>query len=389
LVTREPYPRLPVDISTVFIVSAAIGADATSEDFNTGKAAIGTGPYRLIRWQHGDRLELVRHDGYWGRLPDFENVSIRFIPNDAARVAALLTATADIIDAVPPFDLERFRARRDLRVYSKATVTLIYLHLDSARAQTPFVTAHDGSVLAANPLRDSRVRHALSLAIDRDLLIDKILMGAGVPAAQIAPAGLRGFSPAVAAPAHDPAKARALLAAAGYPQGFRITLHATNNRYLNDALVAQALAIMLSKVGVATAVEAMPRNVFLPRATNRAFSVMLYGYGSVTGDALMALKGVLGTPDAALGRGANNRGGYSNAALDALIAAAEMTAEEDESEALTMQAAALAAADMGIIPLYHQTANWASTASVTFLPRADERTLAYMVRRVQPAENAP
>jgi len=375
LVTKEPAPQLLTDIATIFMLPSELGPDVATSAFNEGAAAIGTGPWRLVRWAHGDRLELVRNEDYWGPRPEFERVTIRYIVSDAARVAALLSGSVDLIDAVPPADLDGLRRRADLALWQTPTVTFLYLGLDVSRDDNPSIRTPRGQQ-PRNPFKDARVRRALALSIDRPLLIAKVLSGSGVPANQMMPQGTLGFDASIAPLGHDPAQARALLAEAGWPEGFEVTLAAPNNRYLNDALVAQAAGAMLARAGLKVHIDAMPRSVFLPRATRREFGLYLYGFGSVTGESLIGLRSVLGSVDPAKGSGTLNRGGYSNPDLDAALANAAGARSDDVLDGYLHEAARLAAADMPIIPLYHQVATWASRSDVNFVPRRDERTLA-------------
>ncbi len=378
LETSEAAPQLITDISTIFMLPSELGDAVTTSRFNDGSAAIGTGPWQFVRWARGDRLELKRNADYWGAVPQFERVTMRFIVSDSARVAALLSGSVDLIDAVPPADLDGLRRRPQFALWQVPTVTFLYLGLDVARDDNPSIATPRGHAVK-NPFKDPRVRQALALAIDRPLLIEKILSGSGVPANQMMPADTLGFEPAIAPLAHDPQRARMLLAQAGWPEGFAVTLATPNNRYLNDALVAQAVGSMLARIGLTVHIDAMPRNVFLPRATRREFGLFLYGFGSVTGESLIGLRSVLGSVDPQRGSGTLNRGGYSNPNLDAALQRAAAAETEDDLAAYLREAARLAAADVPLIPLYHQVATWASRADVYLIPRRDERTLAHDV----------
>ena len=378
--TAQPEPQLMTDVGTVFMVSGKLGATLATRDFNSGKVAIGTGPYRFVNWVPGDRLVLTRNEHYWGRAPAFKDVVIRYISSDATRIAALQSGSVDLVDTVPPSDLDHLRRDPAVKLWQAPTVTLLYLGMDLERDANPSVRARDGSELPRNPFKDLHVRQAVSLAIDRPLLIRTILSGSGAAANQMVPDGSGGFNPMLAPSAFDPARARQLLATAGYPDGFAVTLHAPNNRYLNDAQVAQAVGVMLAHVGLAVRIDAAPKNVFLPRATKREYGFYLYGFGSTTGESLLAMRSVLGSYDPTHGSGANNRGRYSNPQFDSLLREA---AEMESGPALDrqlQQAAAVGFADLGIVPLYHQVASWAGRTGLAFTPRRDERTLAQNVR---------
>src|SRR5262249_48152283 len=190
-----------------------------------------------------------------------------------------------------------------------------------------------------NPLRDARVRQALSLAINRAALCERVMEGQAAPAGQVLPDGFFGTVPDLAPPAFDPARARALLAEAGYRDGFRLTLHGPNDRYVNDAAVLQAVAQMWTRVGVDTSVEALPWAPYVSRAmTRQEFSVWMIGWGSVTGETSSALRALAHSFAPERGFGSGNRGRYANPALDALIEQASATLDDDRRRALLQQA---------------------------------------------------
>ena len=151
LKSSAPYPQMPNDMSTVMVVSAKSAGKATTEDFNSGKAIVGTGPFKFVRWQRGDRIELARNDAYWGAKPAWDRVTFRIITSDPTRVASLLAGEVGAIENIPTSDLARLRASKDLNIYRTVSVRLMYLHLDTARDKSPFVTDKAGKPLDRNP----------------------------------------------------------------------------------------------------------------------------------------------------------------------------------------------------------------------------------------------
>jgi peptide/nickel transport system substrate-binding protein len=374
--TKGPYPTLPLDLSELYVVSKNVAEQATTDDFNTGKAAIGTGAYRFVEWLPGQRLVLARNDDYWGAKPAIERVVFRVLPSDPSRVAALLAGDVSLIEAVPPADLAQLRKNPTVAVWSAASTRLIYLHMDSARATTPFATDKAGTPLASNPLRDRRVRLALSKAINRQAIVERILEGSASVAGQMVPQGLVGWNPALAPEPYDPDGARKLLADSGYPNGFRLTLHGPNNRYVGDEKVALAIAQMWARIGIETKVETMPSNLFFTRATKQEFSIFLIGFGSATGDSANGMRNVLATYDAAGGTGANNRGRYSNPEFDRLLTQADRTLDPATREKTLQDAAAVAFGDVAIIPIEFQANDWATRKGFRYHARMDESTTA-------------
>jgi peptide/nickel transport system substrate-binding protein len=377
--TAAPYPLMPTDMTQVAIISAK-AAKASTEDFNSGRAAIGTGPYKLVRYVKGDRIELARFDGYWGGKTPWDKVTLRLLPNDASRVAALLAGDVQAIEYVPTSDVARIRADKRLNLYKVIADRLIYLHMDSDRDVSPFVTDKTGKPLAKNPLKDPRVRKAISKAINRNAIVDKVMEGEAVAAGQLLADGMFGSTRNLKVEPYDPAGAKKLLSEAGYPDGFGLTIHAPNNRYVNDAKIAQAVAQMLTRIGIATKVEAMPSATYFPQATDLKFSFLLVGWSSGTGEASSSLKALLATYNRDKGFGTANRGRYSNPRVDALLEQALATVDDPKREALLQRATEIAIDDTGIIPLHFQVNLWATRNGITYLPRTDENTLAHKFR---------
>jgi peptide/nickel transport system substrate-binding protein len=380
LKTAKPYPLMATDMATVLIVSSRAAKGATTDDFNSGKAAIGTGPFKFVRWLKGDRIELVRNDAYWGPKAPWAKVTFRIITSDPTRVASLLAGEVRAIENVPTADLAKVSRNPDLSLYRVVSLRVMYVHLDTARDKSPFVTDKAGKPLEKNPLKDVRVRRALSKAINRQALVDRVMEGAARVTGQLMPEGTFGYSPALEPERYDPEGAKKLLAEAGYPDGFGITIHGPNNRYVNDEQIAQSIAQMLTRVGVATKVDTMPSSVFFSRGSKLEFSMMLVGWGTATAEASSPLKALLATYSKEKGMGSSNRGRYSNPKVDALLGQALATVDDPKREKLLQQATEVAMKDVGIITLYHQENLWATRKDIVYTPRADEYTFAHLFR---------
>jgi len=373
------------EIGNVFIVSKKAATGASTDDFNTGKAALGTGPYRFVSWQHGDRVTLASYPGYWQGKPEFEHVTLRFIPNSAARIADLLAGGVDVIDGVAPNDVPTITQRPGMKVWSGLTNRITFLAIDSGRATTPFATDLEGKPLAKNPLADVRVRRAISKMINRGLLVERVAGGQGVPAGQIVPPGQGGYAEDLKPDTQDLAEARRLLTEAGYPQGFGLSIHSSNDRFPEDSAVLQALGQMLTRGGLKiNAVVSMPFNVIIAQAAQQKFSLYEWAYNSAAPDASEGLKSLLATRDVAAGMGGSNRAQYSNKAFDALLAQGLAEFDEARRNALFADATRLAIRDdVGMIPLYWQKHSWASKADLTYETNVQDDNA---VRFVHPAK---
>ena len=380
--TASPYPLLPLDMTNVRIIDAESSASATTEDFNAGRAAIGTGPFRMVEHRSGDRILFERNPTFWGEAPAFARVNYRMVTNDATRTASLLSGDLDLIDQVPTTDLARLRADQRLTLSETVGLRLIFLGVDHMRAaneNSPYVTDNDGRPLGRNPLRDVRVRRALSMAIDRQAIVDRIMDGAATPAGQFLPPGTFSHVDDVKPTRFDPDGARRLLAEAGYPQGFRIQLASPNDRYINDSRIAQAVGQMWTRVGVRTSVEAQTWATFVGRAGRGDTSAHLIGWGS-NPDGSHPLRNILATVSTERGWGASNRGRYSNAEVDGLLSEALVELDLEKREQLLIRAQRIAAEDVGVIPLHIQTNIWAMRRGFAHTPRVDELTRAQDVR---------
>jgi peptide/nickel transport system substrate-binding protein len=213
--TTGPAPMLPKLLSAICIVSRHAGEGATTADYNSTKAAIGTGPYRVIAWERGGGATLVRNDRYWGARPEWDSVRIRYMGNPSSRVAALLAGDVDVVDQVAGPDVELLQANPALRVATSTSLAVVALLPDVTERVPPFITANDGAPLQRNPLADLRVRQALALAINRAAIKERVMHDQAVVATQIMLPGQFGYDETRPAPAYDPVKARALLAEAG------------------------------------------------------------------------------------------------------------------------------------------------------------------------------
>jgi len=376
--TAAPYGALLQDLAEVMIVSKQATAQATGEDFDRGKAAVGTGPYQLARFARGDRIEFVRHEEYWGgRLP-WDKVTLLILPSDPVRTAALLSGQVDAVEHVPTADIARLRKTPTLRLEQTVSWRTILLHLDQQRAQPPGVLSKAGKPLDRNPFQDLRVRQALSKAINRAAIAERVMEKLALPAANVVSPSVFGHDPAVKPEPYDPEGAKRLLAEAGYPGGFTVTLGTPNNRYINDEQVAQTVAQMFARVGIATRVEAMPLSVYFGKARNKDFAVALLGWGSRAAD--LALRSLAVTADADKGYGTWNWGGYSNRRLDELVVQSLGTVDPGKREAIARKASALAAQEVAFIPLHYQVVTWAMRKGLTYSARTDEFTFAHHFR---------
>lgn len=365
--TKEPDPLLPANLTGIMIVSSEIG-DAKTIDFNEGRATIGTGSYKLTEYVPGDRIVLKANEDHWRGAPEWDSVTYKPIPNNPSRVSALLAGDVDVINSVPTNEIGRLTENDAIEISQTPSSRVIFWVPDIAREDSPHVSGPDGEPIK-NPMSNIDVRRAMTMAINREELVDTVMSGFAVPGNQVVSEMLGGYNPDIEIPFYDPERAKALLAEAGYPDGFRLTIHATNNRYINDARLAQAVGQMLSQIGIQVSVETLPVSGYFGKARNKEFSFPMVGWGPRTGEASLVMRPALASGSS------NNYGGYENEEFNTLLNEALATMETDRRNELLGQAMAIAMEDVAIIPTHYQVNIWAARDGFKVVPRTDELTL--------------
>jgi len=391
--TLKPYPLLPNDLTRTGMLWSGIvehgpitfdlknkcgvtGPWPTVADFNNGRDVIGTGPYTLKSYVKGTGIELTRNDAYWGDKPAWQAVKLIPVPAAGPRLTGLLAGDFDLIENPAARDVKRISETPGFGHVITPSVRVVYFQFDVARSPSPTVKAADGK----NPLQDVRVRRAISMAIDRKTIAARIMDGAATPANQFLPDGMFGTLPHPPELKYDPEGAKQLLAEAGYPNGFELAISSTNDRYINDAQISQAVAQYLSRVGIKTTVDAMTRSVYFPKRAKREFSFAMGGWSSETGEASSFLQYWVSRFDKEHGLGTSNYGGYDNPEFDAVFKRALVTVDPAEREKLLQQSLTLALADLPSIPLHFESSIWAFKKGLVYEGRADQYTLAMSVK---------
>ncbi|WP_144185699.1 ABC transporter substrate-binding protein [Elioraea rosea] len=382
--TNVPNAALPQDMTRLFIVSSRIARDSKAPEFNSGRAAIGTGPFRFVSWSPRGDLVMERVAGHWRGDAPWNRVTLVEISNDAARVAGLLSNRVDFVNYVPVSDITRLKRERNVSVFQGESIYTFMLYPDMREDMSlpamRMITDKQGTPLPRNPFRDPKVREALSLAIDRQGIAQSVFEGTAVVANQLMPNYMFGANPNPAPLRHDVARARALLAEAGYPNGFRFPLYCSSDRLPGDGATCTALGQLFARVGLEVQVNAQPRTVFFPARTRGDYPITMAGWGTLTGEAGYALSSFVHCKREGGRYGAFNVSSYCNEAIDKIIAEAMGTLDDAKRRALFQEAQDKAVADGGQIPIVTLPTVWAGRANLSWTPRADEDTLAYFIR---------
>ncbi len=365
-----PDAVLPEKLQFVGIMSQAWAKKhgvEKAQDFN-GKQetfavrnANGTGAFMLERYEPDVKTVLKRNPRWWGwadkRAGNVDEVSWITIKADATRLAALASGEVDLVMDPPYQDIERLKKEPRITLAQMADIGQQYLTFDQARDELV-----EGSVKDRNPFKDLRVRRAVYQAINVDLIISKVLRGAAVPTGAFLSTKVDGSLPELDKRLpFDPAKSRALLAEAGYPQGFAVTLDCVNVAWREN--VCLAISGMLSQVGIRTQLRASPTNQFFPKLSQGTASFIEYGW-TASPDAWQSLNGLFRTFDKS-GLGTFNAGRYSNPKLDTLIDNIRVEPDLTRRRAMVGVALRLVGDDLPYIPLYRRVLTWAMHSKVS------------------------
>jgi peptide/nickel transport system substrate-binding protein len=297
-------------------------------------------------------------------------------------MATLLAGDVQAIDDVPPADYATLKSNPNVSVVRAQSNSVLFLHMDSFRDQTPFVTDKQGQPLARNPFKDRRVRLAISKAMNRQAIVDRVMDGTATPASQLLAEGFFGVSTKLRPEPFDPDGAKALLAEAGYPNGFAVTIHGPNDRYPNDDKVLQAVAPMLTRIGIDTKVIAQPWTVFISQASTPtyAYSMLLIGNSATTGEMSFPLRAQVATVNAEKGMGASNRARYSNPTVDKAIDAALATVDDGKRDMLLQQASEIAMHDQALVPLFYGDYIYGLRKGLAYTGRSDGYIPAFKIQ---------
>ncbi|MGE5094425.1 MAG: ABC transporter substrate-binding protein [Betaproteobacteria bacterium] len=375
-----PPAVLLENVNTIFIMSRAWSEShgaGKPQDFKTGeetfasRSANGTGPYVLEKREAEIATVLRRNPRWWGQREgrfegNVDQIVYRPIKSDATRMAALLSGELDLVLDPPLQDLPRLAREPSVRILEGPENRVIFLAMDQQRDELRYST-----VKGRNPFKDRRVRQALYQAIDVEAIRRQVMRGQSRPTGSMVPAPSAAF-PELEPRAwpFDPAASKRLLAQAGYPGGFGVSLDCPNNRYVNDERICTAIAAMLAKVGLETRVNAMPRAQFFQRVDQFDFSVHLYGWGGAATDPGFTLGPVLHSPGKQ-GKGDFNSGHFRDEALDRLIDESEGELDPARRRALMLEAFRRVRENIYVIPLHRQMIPWAMRTTVRTVHRAD------------------
>ncbi|PRY22949.1 peptide/nickel transport system substrate-binding protein [Aliiruegeria haliotis] len=375
ILTTAPNPIFPDSIANWMIMDkgwAEANGSAAPDKENGNFATLnanGTGAFKVTSRETGLKTILEPHADWWGEVEhNITRAEFTPIQNPATAVAALLSGAVDLINPVPIQDAARLSENPDVKIIQGIEARVIMLGFGHEADELKF-TADAGK---PNPFKDVKVRQAVAQAVNVPAILQTIMRGNAEPASQLVSPAMRGYSEAHSErPAFDVDAAKALLAEAGYPDGFSFGLKCPNNRYLNDEAVCQAVVSLLAQVGITAELDAMPVQNYWPELRADNFDMYLLGWSPGTFDAEHPLRFLASTPNPDKKLGSWNFGGYSNARIDELLPMIQSEIDDTKRQAMLDEAATILQEEVAYVPLYVQPLVWGVRSNIELTQRPD------------------
>ena len=375
LVTHEPFPLILNNATYIFPMDSQFysgeDAEGNAKDLLVkhgnsfaSRNLSGTGPYTITFREQGVRTEFTRNPSYWDSASkgNVDSIVLTPIKEAPTRVAALLSGDVDFIMPVPPADQDRIDSNGSTDLVTMSGTRIITFQMNQDRVEA---------------FKDVRVRQAIVHAINQEGIVKKIMRGFATPAGQLSPEGYLGYNPALQ-PRYDLKKAKQLMKDAGYEKGFTVTMMAPNNRYVNDAKIAQAVASMLAKINITVDLKTMPKAQYWPTFDERAADIMMIGWHADTEDSNNFYEFLTACADKDKGLGQYNSGNYCNPAADKLMAQANVETDAAKRAAIMQQIEQLLYDDAAFIPLHWQNLAWGARKGVDVAPVLNKMNFPYL-----------
>ena len=383
VITDTPNPILPREWTFLYIMSKSWSEkNKTTEATNikgdnqgnyANLHANGTGPFMLVERQPDVKTTLKRFDGYWDKniKTNVDDVVFQPITQEATRVAALISGEMDIVQPVPVQDWQRLEQAPGVKPLTEPEARTVFIGMDQHRDELLF-----SNIKGKNPFKDARVREAVVLAVDIEAINKKIMRGAAKPLGSLVATSVNGYDESYGVPYKpDPEKAKKLLADAGYPDGFTVTLDCPNDRYVNDEKICQAVAGMLARVGIKINLLAQTKAKYFGKILLQAgneTSMYMLGWTPSSTDAHNILLNLTSCRDSKTAAGQFNLGGYCNPKVDELTAKIGVETDQAKRNAMIKEAFEIVRNDYGYLPLHQQPMSWGIKDSLQVVQRADD-----------------
>ncbi|NYT58628.1 ABC transporter substrate-binding protein [Alcaligenaceae bacterium] len=382
VITPTPNPIFPRDWTFLYIMSKdwaeknntteatnVKGGESNYANMNEN----GTGPFTIVDRQPDVKTTLKRYDGYWNKDMPTNVTDIVFQPisQESTRVAALISGEMDIVIPVPVQDWSRLESEPNVKVMNEPEARSVFIGMDQHRDELLF-----SNIKGKNPFKDKRVRQAIDLTVDTNVINQKIMRGAAKPLGTLIGDKINGYDESFGAPYKpDLDKAKKLMTEAGYPDGFSVQLDCPNDRYVNDEKICQAVASMLARIGIKIDLLAQTKSKYFAKVLLQAgnnTSMYLLGWTPSSIDAANSLTNLVACRDAKSAAGQFNLGGYCNKEIDALTAKIDTETDQEKRNAMIKQAFTMLHDDYGYLPLHQQPMSWGIRKGIELAQRGDD-----------------
>jgi len=361
LISSGPYPLVLQTATYIFPMDSKFYTGKTEDGKEKGELVkhgnsyasthlSGTGPFIVTAREQGVKVEFERFAGYWDKASkgNVDKLTLVPIKEDATRVAALLSGGVDMIHPVAPNDHKRVKSAKGINLVTLPGTRIITFQMNQNSNEA---------------LKDVRVRQAIVHAINNEGIVKKIMKGFATAAGQQGPSGYAGYD-AELIPRYDVKKAKQLMKDAGYEKGFKLTMMAPNNRYVNDAKVAQAAAAMLSKIGIKVDLKTLPKAQYWPEFDLCSADMMMIGWHSDTEDSANFSEFLTMTRNEETGKGQYNCGYYSNSDVDKLVGASNVETDPAKRAQMLQKVEATLYNEAAFVPLHWQSEAWGAKSNV-------------------------
>jgi len=355
--TKEPIPWFANNMHQIFIMDKE-----STESRDPGDVMIhpiGTGAYKLVEWVKGSYVRMAANEDYWEGAPPIKKVDIRPISESSTRFAALASGQVDMVTGVPVELFEQVNKNPKLEIVSRPARRSIFLALGNK---------------PGSPMADIRVRKAMYMAINEEEIIDKVMRGHAAPAAQIPDPPTIGYNSSLKRLPYDPEMAKKLLQEAGYGDGFSVKLTGPNDRYIQDAKIAESVARYLAKVGIKAELDVKPKSIFFPEVSAGKLEFYLIGWFDGTFDMGRTYFKLAHSRNEEKGMGELNGANYSDPEIDKLLESTADIIDPQKRGEVLQQLNKMAMVDKIVwIPLHYQVDLYAiqKGEGINFQPRPD------------------
>jgi len=293
----------------------------------------GTGSFKFDSWTPGESVVLSRYDDYWGEAVKLDTVTFKVVSEQSARIAELETNVSHVADAIGPNNVARVDAADGISVLQEPSVSLSYV----------------GFNVQKEPFDDVKVRQAISMAINKEEIIEGVYNGIGIPAVGPLAPPVFGYDESVSGISYDIEEAKALLAEAGYEDGFETTIWTNDNEQRVDTAVA--VQSQLKEIGIDVKIEELEWGAYLERTANGEHDMFILGWSVVTSDADYGMYPLFHS--SALGE-TGNRSFLEDSDLDAILDEARVETDPEARQALYREAQEMLVELAPMLYIHHQ-----------------------------------